>query len=543
MVPMLCRHDRCEHQSRLSLPFFQYPKHRFTHLYIDIAAGIVKERGYVTKDFPFLEESIRNEMESILKTTENYWDFTEKLVTHVDDPNTHPNLIFLALYHASRLRNKKALYQILDAHPKILIPFPFYFSEGNDYYHDRPIIESAIELNKNPVITFYMLMRLFRTSPCGSPEEEEATKLIEKSLADNPQLMLHSADYIGHVGFRLKQTGQPKESFDMMMKALQLARKSGDKWHQASLLTLLGEVAGQYKKGKDTFTDAKKYLEEAVTLCREINDKFGLANALQTMCAFAYSRGELGEAFDCQLESILMQGEIGDVDNVSASNMAGLYLVSGDKESAREWYNTVRAAEDDLGPYALFGDAEYYLSLGKIEEAESVLDRARELTLSLGLETALGRLYRITGDVEVAKGDLESAMDSIQRALEINERASRQLRVRLCLVKLAEIELKMFIPTKMNRDDKFSGPWMERLEREIEENDIPGHYGRFLLFQSELRMLQGRHDEAEDILDSVLEMTDNSGMRFLHRDVLAMKEKWVEEGVLSADALHRLRRK
>ncbi len=504
---------------------------------------MVNERGYVTKDFPFLDESNRNVMESILKKTKDYWDFAEKLAVEVLNPSTHLNLTYLAIYHLSRLQNTQVLHKVMETNSQLPIPFPFYFPSGNDYYHDRLVIERVIELNKNPVITFYMLMRLFRTSEIGSPEEEEATQLIENLLKEHPQLKLHSADYIGHAGYRQKVTGRPQESFDMMMEALELARESGDKWHQISLLTLLGEVAGQYRKGLSTYSDAKKYLGEAVALCREINDKAGLANTLQTMCAFAYSRYELGEAYDCQLESIQMQGEIGDVNVAAASNMAGLYLVSGDEKSARELYTMVRASEDEFGAYAVFPDIEYYISTGNLTTAEKLLDHARELTFADGIEPTLGRLYRIEGDLEAAKCNFESAMDIIQKALDINERASRQLRVRLCLKRLMEIELEMFIPTKMNRNNEYSGPWMKRFAKEVEINDIPGFYGRFLLSQSELRMRQGRHGEAGDLLDSVIEMTDNSAMRFLHRDALAMKEKWVQEGTLPADTILSKRRR
>ena len=504
---------------------------------------MVNERGYVTKDFAFLDESNRKVMESILKMTKDYWDFTEVLTVEVLNPNTHPNLIYLALYHVSRLENEKALHQILDAHPDLPIPFPFYYPGGNDYYHDKPIIERVIELNKNPVITFYMLMRLFRTSDYGSPEEEEATKRIEKFLEEHTDLRFHSADYIGHAGFRRKLTGQPQESLDMMMESLQLARESGDKWHQISLLTLLGEVSGQYKKGKDTFSDTKKYLGEAVAICREINDKAGLANALNTMGGFAAGRGEFGEAYDCWIDAVTMYSELGHIPSACVYNLVGFNIEVGHEEDTREWQQIVQTSEDDLGPYVHFQEVRYHIQQGSMKEAERVFNHAKELTLSLGLETALGRLYRYEGKLLHAKGDLESAMDSVQKALDINERANRQVRVRHCLRDLVEMELELFAPTDANRGDEYSGPWMKRLADEVEINDIPGYYGRFLVMQSELRMQQGRHDEAEDILDAVLEMTDNSAMRFLHRDALAKKEKWVEEGILPADALFSRRRR
>ncbi|MFW9927269.1 MAG: hypothetical protein ACFFDM_10965 [Candidatus Thorarchaeota archaeon] len=501
----------------------------------------MKKRGSITKDLPFLEEDCRNEIEYILNSTNNYWDFAETLSKKTVEPSCHPNLVYLSMYHASRLQNSKAARRIIDAHPELPIPYPFFLPTDNDYETDVEIIEKAIELNQNPAITFYLLMRHYRVTGHGIPEEDKIKNRIEEFLANNEKLRLHGADYYGHTGFRLKGLGAPEASFDLMMKALELARESGDKWHQASLLTLIAEVTSQYKKGKESYATARKYLSEAMDLCREIGDKAGIATALQNMAVFAYSRWELGEAFDCQLESALIQGDLGEVSAGAASNLAGLYAASGDQKSAFEWIKIVEEKEKELGPYAHFPMVELYMSLGKMKEAEKSLSKASELTMALGLETALGRLYRVTGKMELMRGDLESAMDYSQRALEINERASRQLRVRACLLDLAKIELEMFSPTKQNRKDEHSGPWMKRLEDEVNDNDIPGVYARLLLMKAELRMKQGRHDEAEEILDSVISFTDNRVTRFVHKEALQMKEKWVEEGVLPLEASRKQR--
>ena len=510
---------------------------------------MVKERGYVTKDFPFLDESLRYEIESVLNESENYWDFGEKLAKRAVNPNTHHTLVFLAYYHLSRLNNSAALNRFLDAHKELLLPPPFYFLErpvyfvdGIDYNQDKVTIENAIELNDNQVITFYMLMRLYRSSPFGSPEEEWVKARIEELFAKNEGLRLHKADFIGHTGYRLKVLGKPQESLSMLFEALKLARESGDKWHQTRLLVFIAEVTTQWMIGRDSYTKAKEYLGEAMEICREINDKAGIATVLQNMCIYAYSRGELGEAFDCQLESISIQGEIGEVNLNAATNIAGLYMVSGDMKSAREWYDMVQNYENELGPYAYFGDVSYYLSLGNIQKAQEILDRAKELAISYGVDTALGRFYRITGDIEKANGDLESAMDSYKKALDINELASRQLRVRICLVKLVEVELEQFLPTKANRNDEYSGELMKRLEKETQENDIPGFYARLELLKSELRMRQGRHEEAKALLDSMIEFTNNRSTRFIHRDSLAMREKWKQSGPIPADSLRFLRK-
>ncbi|MHA2157967.1 MAG: tetratricopeptide repeat protein [Candidatus Thorarchaeota archaeon] len=494
---------------------------------------MLKERGSITKDLPFLNEEVRSVVESILEVTNNYWDFSQALSKVALDPDCHPNLVYLSYYHSSRLRDKETTTKIVDAHPELPLPYPMYLPLGTVYEDDKVLIEKSIELNQNLAITFYMLMRLYRATAIGSTEEEHAKTRIEEFLAENEDMCLHGADYLGHTGWRC--IGKPDEVLDYYNKALELARESGDKCHQVGLLTLIAEIASQYKKGKDTYADAKKYLGEAIELSREIGHRAGVASALQTMAVFAYGRGEIGEAYDCQLESAIIQGELGEVDISAAYNLSGIYQEMGDRKSAKEWTRLVEERENEMGPYSWFTKVTSYLEQGNMREAENALEKATKLTMDLGYESALGRLYSITSLFERARGDLESAMDYVERALEIYDRASRQVRVRLCLQNLVKMELELFMPTKQNRMDEFSGKWMKRLEQEVEINDIPGFKARLMLLISELRIRQGRHDEAEQLLDDVISFTDGKTMRFVHKKAVEKREEWVQEGVLPVD--------
>ncbi len=498
-------------------------------LYSDFSVVFVNTRGYITKDLPFLEENIRSEIEAVLSVTDNYWDFAELLSSKAVLPKCPPNLVYISLYHLSRLKNKKTVEKVVDAHPDLPIPVPFIHPQGTDYVIDKDLIEKSIELNQNDVITFYMLMRLYRATAIGSPEEEQAKNRIEEFLRKNEHMRLHSADYYGHTGWRIYEPG-PDIHLEYYNRALELARESGDKWHQASLLTLIAEESAQFKTGKDTYSVARKYLSEAMEICREINDRGGVATALQNMAVFAFSRFEIGEAFDCQLESALIQGELGEISPNAASNLAGIYGAMGDKKSALEWAKHLN--DEELGPYAHFPMVGHHLSQDNIREAEKSLDRARELTMALGHDKALASLYGATASVDRARGDLESAMENVQRALEIYDRASRQLRVRGALLKLSGLEVEMFMPTKQNRMDNHAGQYMERLEHEVENNDIPGVDARLMFQKSELRMKQGRHEEAEELLDQVIDFTDGKTMRIIHKRAVEKKEEWTEEGIL-----------
>jgi tetratricopeptide (TPR) repeat protein len=503
--------------------------------------GIVEERGYVTKDLPFLDNDSRDVITSILSVTQNYWDFSQNLSKRTTEPDIAPDLVYLSLYHSSRLVNSNAIRRTMDAHPELPIIYPFFLSGSNKYNEDAEVIEDIIGLTHNLAIRFYMLMRLYRVSDYGSPEEERVKNRIEDYLAKNKQLRLHGADYLGHTGFRLKSLGQIDDSYEYLTQALELARESGDKWHQATLLTLIAEVTSQYRKTPDSYAIARKYLGEAMEICKSINDRAGVATILTNMSVFAISRAELGEAIDCQLEAVLIGGELGSLDSIKVYNLSMYYAHIGDGKNSLEWAKTIAELDYDLGPYQHMAFACAYTALGQFKKAEQHLDISKELTLRQGLESGLGQWYQMSGRLERKRGDFESAMDNYVRALDIHERLDRQVRLRSCLMDLAEVEVEMFSPTRNNRDDEHSGPWMKRYQEEIEKNDIPGHYAYLLFLKSELRIKQGRHEEGEDLLDSVIELANRSATRFLHKTAVDTKSKWVEDGVLPLDATARPR--
>jgi tetratricopeptide (TPR) repeat protein len=256
------------------------------------------------------------------------------------------------------------------------------------------------------------------------------------------------------------------------------------------------------------------------------------------MSVFAVGRKELGEAIDCQLEAAQIRGELGSLEFAIAYNLANYYAHVGDGTNSLEWAKIAIELASDMGPYQHFVMANAYIALGEFDKAQEHLDISKELTLRLGLESALGQWYDMSGKLELKREDFESAMDNFLRALDVHERLDRQVRLRSSVKDLTEVEVAMFSPSSINRDDEYSGPWMKRYQEEIEQNDIPGHYAYLLFLKSELRMKQGRHEEGEDLLDEVIKLTDSSTTRYLHKTAVDTKIKWTEEGVLPVETTH-----
>ena len=497
----------------------------------------MKALGSITKDFPFLEEDVRRELEVLMDAASDYWNFGELVARRAIQPGCPPMLVFLTLYHVSRLENQAAAERVYDAHPELPLPMPFVYPASDLSRGGPELVEGAIEHFDSPLTTFYMLLRHYRASDFGSSEETHAQERIEAFLTENPEFRLHSADFLGHTGYRVRVEGRPEEALEYHYCALELARESDDKWHQVSLLTLTAEIESQYKTDAGHFERAKRLLGEAKETAEFLGDRAGLSNVLNTMSIYSFFRGEYSEFARCQLESVKIQQELGISSSNMALNLSGAYGALGDHATSLEWAK--QAVELRDGPYDHMSMAGVYMSLADLESAEKWIESAKERVLKQGLEYALGRWHTCNGRLEELKGDFESAMESYEKGLEIHERGSRMLRARSTLHAMAQLEVKMFNPTKENQLNEHAGRYMKRYEEDIRGKDLPGHEAQLLFLKAELRMKQGRHEESQQLMESVLEMTDYPALESLHTQASATKESWIKEGLIPESSRRR----
>ena len=68
-----------------------------------------------------------------------------------------------------------------------------------------------------------------------------------------------------------------------------------------------------------------------------------------------------------------------------------------------------------------------------------------------------------------------------------------------------------------------SGPWMKLLQSEISRKDLPGIQGILLLLKTELRLKQGRIDEASRLLKDIRSIANNPGLKYLGRKAVELQ--------------------
>lgn len=502
--------------------------------------------GTITKDYPFLEEKSLTILRTVLKKASDYADFTKQLTEAISEPGSPQDLVFVAYFHALNLDLPNKIAQIEEVHRENLAIRSYSIStEGEGLDTLIEAVEEIIRTKPSDLVAFSLYMRILRSSALGSKEEANAQKKIEKLIKKNKKLQPHSVYYYGHMGRRSRFEGNPEEALKLFRRALQLSIEHDEKWYQSRMLHLIAEILGTFSSSRESYEEAKEYLLEAQGIVRSLGDRDGEAMILTNVAVISAGRREMEEAIKAQIEALRIKESIGHNTSVGAYNLSRHFADLCQGREALEWAKLALERWGHLrssAPYAHLAMANALIQLGRLEEAKEHLDRSRELVFGAGLEMALGDWYGTNGLLERRMGDPESAMYSFEQAYEVHERTRRQSRLRRGLLNLTETELMLFSPTKENRDDETSGPWMSRFRDVVDELQIPGLTAEYLLLEAELRTMQSRTKEAEEIMAMVLEITDNTALRPIHEIALKVRQAWILDGVLPASATSKTRR-
>ncbi|MFX1367855.1 MAG: tetratricopeptide repeat protein [Promethearchaeota archaeon] len=502
--------------------------------------------GTIAKDFPFLDEESLTAIKSILEEAKDYAHFARLLSDVASNPNSSQELVFPAFMHALCLELPDAIRRIGENHSNAPAIRPYLLSsEGEGLATIMEAVEEVVEAGTSDMIAFHLYMRILRASPQGSKEETYAQEKIEKLIKKNKNLQPHSVHYYGHMGRRNRYEGKPENALKLYKRALKIAREHDDPWYQSRMLHLIAEITGTFSSSPESYEETKEHLLEAKRICDALNDKDGQAMILGNVAVISIGRREIMEGIKAQVEALRIKESLGHNISVGAYNLSRLYGDIGQGKDALEWAKIAMERwghQRGSAPYAHLAMANAFIQLGRLNEAREHIDSAREFAFEAGLEMALGEWYATNGLLERRMGDFESALHSFEQAFEINERTQRQSRLRRALLYLAETELMMFSPTRENRDNETSGPWMSRLKELVEELRIPGYQAEYMLLKAELRTMQGRSDEVEEIMEAVLDITDSPGLMPIHERTEKVRQEWILEGILPPNAARRTRR-
>ncbi len=505
----------------------------------------MKPLGTIAKDFPFIDDVTRKELDSAMRNATDYWNFTNILTERIIQIKSPLPLVFFSIYHSRNLENNQAIAKLKPTYQNVALVKPLFLSDETTYENLVDSVERAIGSDSNPAVLFYLLCNLYASTDPGSIEERNVQQQVEELLDRNDLLLAHRAYYYINLGFKHRYEGNPPKAFELYEQALEISKKADDRWYESCILRFMAEISAQYTSGSDSYARARDFLTRAKKISELLNDRANIAMIFQNIAVTSSSRGELTESIHSQLEAIRIFEALGADIGADAYNLSSMYSSVGEGENALEWAKYALehwGVDPHRSAYSHIAMAHAYVVLNQRDNARKFLDSAKEQILKSGLELAFGKWYHILGQLERSQGDLDSAMDSFQRALEINERAKRHVRGRACLLSLAATEMELFSPTKENIKDDNSGPWMSRMMETVAETDLPGYNAELMLLQTELRMRQGRTSEAEKLMEQLLRFSEHPGVKHIHKKAQGVREQWILEGVLLPESTERRNR-
>jgi tetratricopeptide (TPR) repeat protein len=492
----------------------------------------MKPLGTITKYFPFVDDETRSIVESIMSSAYNYHDFVFRLVERVCTEESLSELVHLAVIHKGNLGEDKLHYRLREKyyHTPIVRPYLLLtdatLNETPSLRNDaKSEIEAVLASNPDEWVAYMMHSLAWGiggiTDP-GGPYQTQVLDKMKQLIRNNKDLSCFEEGILTReVSMQTTggQTASPnqmdyRQAAKVIEQAYELAIDIDDLVRACGLLA----TVSYYVRNFDT-TRALNLLSKAEDMANQLGLPGVIRHSKNLRGTVHLSRGEFNASLDCFQAFISIAEKAGaPTITMLPHNLAWAYNEMGKGEEALEWammaLDTAKAQPKDL-PHAYFDAAHALVNIGRLREAREYLEEAQRRGLKIANEIYLQSGHLISGLLDMAEGRHLDAMQSFEKSFEICERLGRQNRLNSSLLRLTECELVLFESNEETKTAESSGHWMERLEREVAEKEIPGIRGRLLLLKAELCLRQGRRDDAEALLREVRTLAENPHMSYL----------------------------
>ncbi len=238
---------------------------------------------------------------------------------------------------------------------------------------DDPLLRGSVNVNLATIATLQGQMR-------------ESVALYERALpelerAGNPRLIVNA---YSNLGYSLLRLGEMKRAAEVLHFALAQARD-----HEVTLVTASTlETLGEWHFLQGQFVEAEALLTESLSLLKEIHVGFNQAMALLTQGKGLLLAGRADEATTAFRLSLEICERMGDPRGRAAAQLA---LVEAN------------------------------LALGKISDAQELLDNIRAEVERIDITHLIGQLREVSGLVALAAEQSEAAIRFFNQAISIRE--------------------------------------------------------------------------------------------------------------------------
>jgi tetratricopeptide (TPR) repeat protein len=500
-------------------------------LYDSVFAGLrcsrVKPLGTITMCFPYVDDDIRATLQSVMDEAENYADFAERLCKKICDEAASPLMEFFAFFFAWYILESRLLERLEDAGkvPDLAKPLQMVFrsyhgGEAVDWFDMKESLIRALDAAPNDWIASLVYLGWRWWADILYPETDvdvQLVEVIEKSIGKSDDLEYFEAHLSGQEAARLHREGSFKQANRTITKAIAVARKFDDLVEVANLMSIKANYIKHSNLGK-----AIDLLLTTRNLCDQLGYRFGFGSVQGELAHIMGLRGELDAAIDYQLEKVGLFEEIG-LQTGRLNTIIALYFnLMGNGRSALRYAKSALELFDTpdqvtrWSPYPHAQMAWALINLGRTEEAKEEVEKAKSIVAKTGdtLQHTFSKI--VEGIFDRSENNHETATQTFQEVLKAFEEHPIPLWENICLLNLVEIEIDRLSSESIDTNIDSSGPWMDRLEKYVQENDLPGITTRSILLKAKLRQKQGRYDDVRGLLKEVLKAAESPSMKYLN---------------------------
>lgn len=473
--------------------------------------------GTITMFYPFLDKKTVELIESILDDAFHYYDFVQKLVEISKSYDMSTPIARFAVIQAWLLNETDIWEEIQPRCGEDIVMMPIGFwrfskpgktvEEFNANFY--PALEASISARPDDWLLLYLHMIAARLSQ--EPEYSKNIDIAVRLVEENPELVCFSS-YIHQLrGYKKYRARNLEGTLEEIERASEIARECNDLLRTSYCSLMMGGFFINDDPHK-----ALTYLDEFYILAKDtLHLREAVGDATRNMAVAYQIFGEYDMALELLFEDQKWSPHA-EISAYTAEHVAQLYCDLELPEQSLEWLKGRTETFDFNWPYLHSAMVRVLVQLDRLDETSSHLETAHKLSLAIGEDGPMMYYLHALGLLELARGNLDEAEDTLQSALQIATELNSQRGLNYCLLALTRLEV---VSLSQSRDVGSSGPWMTQLEKHAVKKNYPGIRMQHALLKAEYQEMIGEIEAAQLALQDALTFTDSPGVKTLRKRI------------------------
>ncbi|MFW9793564.1 MAG: hypothetical protein ACFFEE_04630 [Candidatus Thorarchaeota archaeon] len=474
--------------------------------------------GTITWYFPFIDEENKSVLENVMTEAEDYYNFVQKLCDWVLKNDSPVTLIYFAIRHAVMAYEYKAIDKIREkhSHHQLLGPPLYYASMYQGTYEDAKKVHELVDIILESHLEEWMKLDLnllkFAVDMRNYPKSMYQISTLEKirGLIDsNPNFGFFETVLYDYLAIRAHADGDFEEKMRCLRKGLENAQKYDDIALVVHLQIKIANIVMNYDRA-----ESNHLLQQAFDL---VDSKLGIPNHFGNIVYYLSLlnaiKGDFDKAIELCLDAVTVKERAGLSSANPAYYLSTFYNVIGEPESGLDWG---RMAEEQLksSPIVInrarLNQVWSLVQLGRITEAQSLLDTIREPVMQSGTESHLAWLHFVTGILEREQGDLALAISSMEQGLKIYEQHGTALIMELIFLYQLAITEVLSCHT-----GEVVSPSLAILEEKAITEDLPGILGQVLLLKTDIAIQNNDDAVLRETIPQLRSIIEEDNIQYL----------------------------